>query len=72
MRLWTDEEFRASLSEEERSQYDDLYEQTSSAAFERFGAAVGDLGVSIAEAYPIDQWCARLQGLVVRVRRLRR
>jgi len=65
------EEFRASLSEEERSRYDDLYEQTASAAFERFWAAFDDLIAAIAEAYPIDRWCARLQGLAVRVRRLR-
>ncbi|MFA5407673.1 MAG: hypothetical protein WC343_02765 [Bacilli bacterium] len=70
MRLWTDGGFRASLSEREREQYDELYDQSTSAAFDRLGAAFDDLIASIAEAYSIGRWCDRLEALLTRIRKL--
>jgi hypothetical protein len=70
MRLWDDKGFRAALSEGERRRYDELYDQSTSAAFDRLGAAFDDLIASIAEAYSIGRWCDRLEALLTRIRKL--
>ena len=66
MRLWDDKEFRAALSEEERRRYDELYEQSTSAAFDRLGSTFRDLCAAIEETFPIGRWCRRLNNLLAK------